>query len=112
MVAIHKELEAWLLADGTALSAVLSRPAHPVSIKDTKNAETIGNPKKALEKLFETHHGLFQPIPQQGSYQPKLMALRIAENLLWRTGQIKVVQTVWPGFDGAVLKGIWNDCRK
>ena len=81
LVAIHKELEAWLLADGTALSAVLSRPAHPVSIKDTKNAETIGNPKKALEKLFETHHGLFQPIPQQGSYQPKLMALRIAENL-------------------------------
>jgi hypothetical protein len=37
LIAIHKELEAWLLADGSALSTVLSRPAHPVSIKDKQD---------------------------------------------------------------------------
>lgn len=81
LVAIHKELEAWLLADGSALSAVLSRPAHPVTIKDNKNAETEINPKKKLEKLFDIHNIPFGPKPAQANYQPKLAALRIAEKV-------------------------------
>lgn len=80
-VAIHKELEAWLLADGAALSAVLSRAAHPVTIKDNKKAETEGNAKKKLESLFEIYNVPFGPQPSQGSYQPKLAALRIAEKV-------------------------------
>lgn len=88
LIAIHKELEAWLLADGSALSAVLSRPAHPVSIKDNKNAETDANPKKKLEKLFETYNVPFGPQPAQGSYQPKLAAVRIAERVPANFGQL------------------------
>jgi hypothetical protein len=87
-VAIHKELEAWLLADGAALSTVLSRPAHPVTIKDSKNAETEGNAKKKLEKLFELHNVPFGPQPSQGSYQPKLAAVRIAEKVPANFGQL------------------------
>lgn len=87
-VAIHKELEAWLLADGAALSALLSRPAHPVTVNDSKNAEAEGNPKKKLEKLFATHNVPFGPQPPQGSYQPKLAALRIAEKVPANFGQL------------------------
>ena len=88
LIAIHKELEAWLLADGTALSAVLSRPAHPVTIKDNKKTDTEPNPKKKLEKLFEKHNMPFGPQPVQGSYQPKLTAIRIAENVPPNFGQL------------------------
>jgi hypothetical protein len=88
LIAIHKELEAWLLADGTALSSVLSRPAHPVSIAHTKNADTVANPKKRLEKLFEQHNVPFGFQPAQGSYQPKLAAIRIAERIPAHFGQL------------------------
>lgn len=88
LIAIHKELEAWLLADGSALSAVLSRPAHPVVIRDNKNAETEANPKKKLEKLFDTYNIPFGPQPAQGNYQPKLTALRIAEQVPTHFGQL------------------------
>lgn len=88
LIAIHKELEAWLLADGSALSTVLSRPAHPVSIKDNKTAETDANPKKKLEKLFETHNVPFGPRRAHGSYQPKLAAVHIAENVPANFGQL------------------------
>lgn len=87
-IAIHKELEAWLLADGAALSAVLSRPAHPLDIADIKNTDRLVNPKKQLEKLFERHNVPFGQQPQQGSYQPKLTAIRIAENIPARFGQL------------------------
>jgi len=88
LVAIHKELEAWLLADGSALSAVLSRPAHPVVIAHTRNADTVTNPKKRLEQLFERHNVPFGPQPMQGTYQPKLAALRIAEQIPAHFGQL------------------------
>ncbi|MFZ4536351.1 hypothetical protein [Propionivibrio sp.] len=88
LVAIHKELEAWLLADGSALSAVLSRPAHPVTIKDNKKADTEANPKKKLEQLFEKHNVPFGPQPAQGAYQPKLAAVRIAEKVPANFGQL------------------------
>jgi hypothetical protein len=88
LIAIHKELEAWLLADGSALSAVLSRPAHPVTIGNTKNADTVANPKKRLEKLFKQYNIPFGPQPMQGMYQPKLAAIRIAENIPEKFGQL------------------------
>ena len=88
LIAIHKELEAWLLADGSALSAILSTPAHPVSIPNTKNADTVGNPKKRIEKLFAQHNVPFGPQPVQGSYVPKLAALRIAEKIPNKFGQL------------------------
>jgi hypothetical protein len=87
-IAIHKELEAWLLADGSALSAVLSRPAHPVVILNNKNSETVANPKKRLEKLFQQHNVPFGQQPLQGAYQPKLAAIRIAKNVPARFGQL------------------------
>ena len=88
LIAIHKELEAWLLADGKALSAVLSRPTHPVTIPNTNNADTVANPKKRLEKLFEQHNVPFGIQPAQGTYQPKLAAIRIAENIPANFGQL------------------------
>lgn len=88
LIAIHKELEAWLLADGPALSTVLSRPAHPVTIAHTKNSDTVANPKKRLEKLFEQYNVPFGPQPMQGAYQPKLAAIRIAEQIPANFGQL------------------------
>jgi hypothetical protein len=88
LIAIERELEAWLLADGSALSAVLSRPAHQVRIKNNKNAETEANPKKKLERLFETHNTHFGPPSAQGSYLPKLAAVRIAEKVPAGFGQL------------------------
>lgn len=88
LIAIHKELEAWLLADGNALSAVLSRPAHPATISHTNNADTVTNPKKRLENLFKRHNTPFGIQPAQGSYQPKLAAIRIAEQIPAKFGQL------------------------
>ena len=88
LIAIHKELEAWLLADGNALSSVLSRPAHPVTISNTNNADTVANPKKRLENLFKRHNTPFGLQPTQGTYQPKLAAIRIAENIPKNFGQL------------------------
>jgi hypothetical protein len=52
LVCIEQELEAWLLADGRAISQYLSSAAHKVKVKDRKNAERINNPKRELRKLF------------------------------------------------------------
>lgn len=57
LVCIKEEMEAWLIADGRAISKVLSRPAHPVQVKDVKNAEIVKNPKAHLNKLFQKHRG-------------------------------------------------------
>ncbi|BAZ16419.1 hypothetical protein NIES4071_82950 [Calothrix sp. NIES-4071] len=57
LVCIEEELEAWLLADGRAISSVLSKPTHPVKIKDTKNPERVRNPKKTLNKMFQENIG-------------------------------------------------------
>lgn len=57
LICITEELEAWLIADGRAISAVLSTPAHPVSIPDKKKTETLKNPKGYLMKLFKEKAG-------------------------------------------------------
>jgi hypothetical protein len=89
LIAIHKMLEAWLLADGKALSAVLSRPAHPVKVSNTGKADTVEDPKKRLENLFKRHGKSFGIQPEQGTYLPKLVALRIAENVPTNFGQLE-----------------------
>lgn len=61
LVPIKAELEAWLLADGSALSQVLSRPAHPVRISNTAKVESQTNPKKRLESLFQRHGKPYVP---------------------------------------------------
>lgn len=57
LICIQEELEAWLLADGRALSEVLSTAAHPVRVRDSKDPKRIGNPKKVLRRLFTQHTG-------------------------------------------------------
>ncbi len=60
-MAIQAELEAWLLADGSALSATLSRPTHPVTIGHSRNIEHNTNPKKRLERIFGQHGRAYTP---------------------------------------------------
>lgn len=57
LVCIEQELEAWLLADGRAISSVLSTTAHPVRVKNVKNSESVNNPKKRLNELFKQNTG-------------------------------------------------------
>jgi hypothetical protein len=55
LVCIEKELETWLLADGSAISSVLHRPPHPrPSVNDTKSLGE-GNPKGRLKRIFKDH---------------------------------------------------------
>ncbi|MGC2232791.1 MAG: DUF4276 family protein, partial [Candidatus Acidiferrum sp.] len=51
-ICIQEELEAWLIADGRALSAVLSTDAHPVRVGHENRPERVRNPKKSLIRLF------------------------------------------------------------
>ena len=55
MICIREELEAWLIADGRAVSAVLSTPTHRVRVKHGRNPESIRNPKKRLGRIFQQH---------------------------------------------------------
>lgn len=58
MLCITHELEAWLLADGAALTAVLQRPTHPIkALKDDRKSEQHPNPKKILGGHFKQHRG-------------------------------------------------------
>lgn len=57
LVCITEELEAWFLADGRALSSVLSRPTHSVTVRDSRKPETAKNPKAQLTKLFKEKTG-------------------------------------------------------
>ncbi len=57
LVCIEAMLEAWLLADGTALSSLLSRPTHAVNVKGERRPERIRDPKKRLISLFREHWG-------------------------------------------------------
>ena len=53
LVCIEKELETWLLADGSAIASVLHRPPHPAPIiNDTANLGE-GNPKGRLKRIFK-----------------------------------------------------------
>src|SRR5690349_9760961 len=53
LVCISEELEAWLLADGRALSSVLSTAAHAVRIKSERNPDRVRSPKTKLTRIFQ-----------------------------------------------------------
>ena len=57
LVCIEEELEAWLLADGRALSRVLSRPTHPVPVSDVRRPDQIPRPKTRLNRIFQQYSG-------------------------------------------------------
>lgn len=84
LVPIKAELEAWLLADGSALSAVLSRPVYKAKIGDTKNVEDNENPKKRLSSVFEGHGRV---------YTPKSDAIKIVKNIPANFGMLGKLKT-------------------
>jgi hypothetical protein len=55
LICIEPELEEWFLYDSTALSAFLSTPEHPVTIRKIPNGGT--NPKKCLNKIMKEKTG-------------------------------------------------------
>ncbi len=57
LVCIQEELEAWLIADGRAISRVLSTRAHPVEVDDVRHPDRERNPKKRLGRIFKTRRG-------------------------------------------------------
>jgi hypothetical protein len=58
LVCIEEELEAWLIADGQAISSVLRRPPHPAPrIDDEKKPDRFPKPKTYLGNLFRRNIG-------------------------------------------------------
>ncbi len=53
LVCIEKELETWLLADGTAIASVLHRPPHPAPAINDSPTLGEGNPKGRLKRIFK-----------------------------------------------------------
>lgn len=74
LVCIREELEAWLIADGRGVSAVLSTDAHPVRIRHGRNPETIRNPKAKLNDIFRQNAGR--------QYSDRQHAIQIVRKLL------------------------------
>lgn len=78
LICILEKLEAWLIADGQALSKVISNYTNPhqiKKIKDVKKPETVSNPKKELIRIFKQHTGI--------KYNDKDHAEKIASVLDW-----------------------------
>ena len=57
LICIREEIEAWLLADGRALSRVLSKKTRSVRIVHERSPEELRNPKKRLTRMFRRHSG-------------------------------------------------------
>ena len=53
LVCIEQELESWLLACDHAISALLSRPAHPYSTPRVKKPDAVTQPKAQVIKRFK-----------------------------------------------------------
>jgi len=58
-VAIREELEAWLFADGDALSAAMSKPTHKVTVGHEKKPDEIKKPKAKLARLYRIKSGVY-----------------------------------------------------
>jgi len=72
LVCIREELEAWLLADGKAIAAILSTAAHPVAnIADAKNPDHVSNPKGRMKRLFRDH--------RRGEFNDLIHAIKIIQ---------------------------------
>lgn len=76
LVCIHKELEAWLLADGRAIAAAISKLIHrSVTVRDARRAEEEKYPKAKLDRIIKDHCGRHRP------YQGHFHAQRIIREL-------------------------------
>lgn len=73
LLCIREELEAWLIADGRALSAVLSRPTHSVRVRDVRRPDATQKPKTRLRRVFKEHG--------HGDYSDRTHAIRIVRAL-------------------------------
>ncbi len=54
---IEEELESWLLADETKVSAYLSTRAHPFEAPKERNPDRIRTPKAKMAAHFKDHRG-------------------------------------------------------
>jgi len=57
LVCVEQELESWLLADETKISAYLSTTAHPYKAERVKNPDRVPNPKAVMLNHFRTARG-------------------------------------------------------
>lgn len=55
LVCIEREFESWLLFDHPMLSAVFSRPTHPVRVRKQRDPHRNKNPKGTMNHLFKKH---------------------------------------------------------
>lgn len=72
-VAIHEELEAWLLCDADALMATIGTLKRKKRISHETTPDRVQNPKMVLESLFRLGRGK--------RYNPSFSARQIATNL-------------------------------
>ena len=93
-VCIEEELEAWLLADKTALETVLSKSSRAVRLNRFKNPETIDNPKKRLTKIFKQEAGW--------EYNDRVNA----EGIIKAVSDLKTVAKACPTFSRFVLHAV------
>lgn len=75
LICIIQELEAWLLADESAISNFISKPHRPITIRSIKDPESIQNPKDKLNKIFTQNLG------STNRYNDLIHAKKIVENL-------------------------------
>jgi hypothetical protein len=75
LVCIERAFESWLLHDQLLLSAVLSRPAHPVKAKPPANPHRIRNAKGAMIKLFRQHRQRYVDVTWAGRLAANLDSL-------------------------------------
>lgn len=83
LVCIVEELEAWLIADGPAISKVLSRKTHPVTVRHTSNPDRVRDPKSRLDRQFRDKTG--RP------YTPHIHAAQIIDALAPDLGRLRRV---------------------
>ncbi|MDP3016721.1 MAG: DUF4276 family protein [Deltaproteobacteria bacterium] len=73
LLCIREELEAWLLADGRALSTVLSTEAHPVRVQSERHPDHVTDPKGRLKRIFRKN--------RRGRYNDLVHAIKIIQKL-------------------------------
>jgi len=58
LICIEQELEAWLIADGRAISSFLSTTTRKVNVRHEKNPDQVQNPKTKMNKYFTQNRSL------------------------------------------------------
>lgn len=77
LICIEQELESWLLADETKISAHLSTDAHSYNANRVRKPDQVQNPKSVMMKHFKTARGW--------SYEDHIHAIK-----LMRLGEINL----------------------